>query len=213
MAETGTLRGTTVTLLARVAGVDEVGRGPIAGPVVAAAVILDPDRPVIGLADSKSLCPARREALATVIRERALAWSLGRAEVGEIDRLNIFHASLLAMKRAVEGLDDSPLLALVDGNRCPDLACAVRAVVGGDRRIAAISAASIVAKVARDAEMVELDATYPGYGLASHKGYCTAAHRAALARLGPLPIHRRSFAPVREAFAAALPPTARHREG
>lgn len=200
MADGGPGTAAGVTRLDRVAGVDEVGRGPIAGPVVAAAVILDPSRPVAGLADSKQLTARRREALAVSIRETALGWALGRAEVEEIDRLNILQASLLAMRRAVKALGAVPELALVDGNRCPELPCAVLALVGGDRRVAAISAASILAKVARDAEMVALDARYPGYGLAGHKGYPTAAHRAALQRLGPLPIHRRSFAPVRQAL-------------
>ncbi len=180
-----------------VAGVDEVGRGPLAGPVVAAAVILDPLRPIDGLADSKKLSEARREALAPVIREHALVWALGRAEVEEIDALNILHASLLAMRRAVLALATAPEFALIDGNRCPELPCPAEAVVKGDSRVAAISAASILAKVARDREMVELDAVYPGYGLAGHKGYPSPAHLDALARLGVTPIHRRSFAPVR----------------
>ncbi len=181
-----------------IAGVDEVGRGPLAGPVVAAAVILDPGRPIQGLADSKRLSPRRREVLAGLIRERALAWALGRAEVEEIDRLNILHASLLAMRRAVEALRLPPVKALVDGNRCPVLSCPAEAVVGGDALVACISAASILAKVARDAEMVALDRRYPGYGLAIHKGYPTAAHLEALRRLGASPLHRRSFRPVRE---------------
>ncbi|MFP4161080.1 MAG: ribonuclease HII [Ectothiorhodospira sp.] len=180
-----------------VAGVDEAGRGPLAGPVVAAAVILDPARPVDGVADSKTLQPARREALEPVIRETALAWALGICSPEEIDRLNILQATFLAMRRAVEGLARAPALVLVDGNRCPELPCAARAVVGGDRRVAAIGAASILAKVHRDRLMVDLDARHPGYGLAAHKGYPTAAHRAALVRLGPSPCHRRSFAPVR----------------
>lgn len=180
-----------------VAGVDEVGRGPLAGPVVAAAVILDPARPIEGLADSKKLSEARRDALAPIIRERALAWALGRAEVEEIDRINILQASLLAMRRAVLGLSTAPEFALIDGNRCPELPCLSEAVVKGDSRVAVISAASIIAKVARDREMVELDAQYPGYGLAGHKGYPSPAHLAALERLGVTPIHRRSFGPVR----------------
>jgi len=180
-----------------VAGVDEVGRGPLAGPVVAAAVILDPARPIVGLADSKKLSEARREALAPIIREQALAWALGRAEVEEIDAINILQASLLAMRRAVLALSVAPEFALIDGNRCPELPCPSEAVVKGDSRVAAISAASIIAKVARDHEMVALDAQYPGYGLAGHKGYPSPAHLAALQQLGVTSIHRRSFAPVR----------------
>ena len=180
----------------RIAGVDEVGRGPLAGPVVTAAVILDPARPIDGLNDSKKLSEKRREALSELIKERALAWSVGRAEVEEIDRINILQATMLAMSRAVEGLDPAPDHAMVDGNRCPELRCTVEAVVKGDGTVAAISAASIIAKVARDREMVELDAKYPGYGLAGHKGYPTKAHLEALERLGVTPIHRRSFGPV-----------------
>jgi ribonuclease HII len=185
----------------RLAGVDEVGRGPLAGPVVAAAVILDPARPIEGLADSKKLSANRRAQLAVEIRERALAWSLGRAEVEEIDRINILQASLLAMQRAVGALSLLPELVLVDGNRCPSLACPVRAVVRGDSLVPAISAASIIAKVSRDQEMLELDALYPGYGLAQHKGYPCRTHVQALQTLGVLPIHRRSYAPVRRALA------------
>lgn len=181
----------------RVAGVDEVGRGPLAGPVVAAAVILDPQRPIEGLRDSKQLTERRREVLAQQIREQALCWSLGRAEVEEIDRINILQASLLAMQRAVEGLDRLPELALVDGNHCPQLSCAAEAIIKGDTLVPAISAASIIAKVARDNEMVQLDAQYPGYGFASHKGYPSKFHLAALNTLGIAPIHRRSYAPVR----------------
>jgi ribonuclease HII len=189
-----------------VAGVDEVGRGPLAGPVVAAAVILDPNRPVSGLADSKALSPRRREALAMVIRDASLAWALGRAEVEEIDHINILQATLLAMRRAVAALHIRPQLALVDGNRCPGLPCETEAVVGGDRIVAVISAASILAKVARDEEMVRLDEQYPGYGLAAHKGYPTRAHVDALQRLGVSPIHRRSFGPVRRLLATGLSP-------
>jgi ribonuclease HII len=185
-----------------IAGVDEVGRGPLAGPVVAAAVILHPDRPIEGLADSKKLTEKRREALALEIRERALCWALGRAEAEEIDRLNILQASLLAMQRAVAGLSTAPGLALVDGNRAPQLACQVRTIVGGDASEPAISAASIVAKVARDREMVELDARYPGYGLAKHKGYPTRQHLEALLQLGVSEIHRRSFGPVQRLLSA-----------
>ena len=179
------------------AGVDEVGRGPLAGPVVAAAVMLDPARPVAGLKDSKKLSERHREDLAGVIRERALAWSLGRAEVHEIDRINILQASLLAMQRAVAALSVAPELVLVDGNRCPALDYPSRAVVRGDDLIPAISAASIIAKVSRDHEMIELDSRYPGYGLAKHKGYPSKAHLAALQTLGVTPVHRRSYAPVR----------------
>jgi ribonuclease HII len=159
-----------------IVGVDEVGRGPLAGPVVAAAVILDPNRPIEGLADSKKLSEKKRESMELAIKENSLAWSLGRAEVEEIDSLNILQASLLAMKRAVESLNISPSHALVDGNKCPDLACSVEAIVGGDSSEPVISAASIIAKVARDREMRELDIKYPGYGLAKHKGYPTKAH-------------------------------------
>lgn len=179
------------------AGVDEVGRGPLAGPVVAAAVILDPNNPIAGLADSKQLTARRRERLDLEIREKALCWSLGRAEVDEIDRLNILHASMLAMKRAVESLSILPQHALIDGNRCPALSCSAEAIVGGDATVSAISAASILAKVARDREMVELDSLYPGYGLARHKGYPTKVHIEALQALGASPIHRRSFGPVK----------------
>lgn len=180
-----------------VAGVDEVGRGPLAGPVVTAAVILDPARPIAGLADSKVLTERRREALFDEIRDKALCWALGRAEVEEIDTLNILQATMLAMRRAVLALDPAPRHVLVDGNRCPDLPCSAEAIVKGDGTVAVISAASILAKVSRDREMTALDAEYPGYGLAGHKGYPTRAHLAALAELGVSPIHRRSFAPVR----------------
>jgi ribonuclease HII len=185
-----------------VAGVDEVGRGPLCGAVVTAAVILDPARPILGLDDSKKLSAARREQLFDEIREKALAWCLGRAEVEEIDSLNIFHATLLAMQRAVEGLGIRPKLALIDGNRCPQLAVPSAAVVQGDSKVPAIAAASILAKVSRDREMAVLELHYPGYGFAAHKGYATAEHLEALRRLGPTPIHRRSFAPVREAWLA-----------
>ncbi len=182
-----------------VAGVDEAGRGPLAGPVTAAAVMLDPTRPIAGLADSKRLTAARREALETEIQTRALAWAVAAASPAEIDTLNILQASLLAMRRAVVALGRVPELALVDGNRCPTLDCPVQAIVGGDGKVAAIAAASILAKVARDREMVRLDDLYPGYGLAIHKGYPTADHLTALRALGPCAIHRRSFRPVREA--------------
>lgn len=181
----------------RVAGVDEAGRGPLAGPVIAAAVILDPARPLPGLRDSKQLSAPRRERLYGEIVATALAWSIGRAEVEEIDRINILQATLLAMQRAVTGLQPAAEFAVIDGNRCPALPVPARAIVRGDSRVAAISAASILAKVARDREMVELDRRYPGYGLAQHKGYPSKAHIAALEVLGPSPQHRRSFAPVR----------------
>jgi ribonuclease HII len=184
------------------AGVDEVGRGPLAGPVVAAAVILDPGHPIEGLADSKQLSEKRRESLARVIREQALAWSLGRAEVEEIDSINILQASLLAMQRAVAGLHISPELVLVDGNRCPSLAYPAQAVIKGDARVPAISAASVIAKVCRDQEMIELDQLYPGYGLARHKGYPSKLHLDALQALGVTPVHRRSYAPVRRLIEA-----------
>lgn len=183
-----------------IAGVDEVGRGPLAGPVMAAAVILDASRPIEGLADSKTLSARRREELSVLIRARALCWALGRAEVEEIDRLNILQASLLAMQRAVMALTIQPGLVLVDGNRPPRLACPVMTVVRGDATVPAISAASILAKVARDAEMCELDACYPDYGFAAHKGYPTPGHIAAILQQGICPIHRRSFAPVRQAM-------------
>lgn len=180
-----------------IAGVDEVGRGPLAGPVVTAAVILDPARPIEGLADSKAMSEAKRERLFEEIREKALAWAFGRCEVEEIDTLNILQATMLAMQRAVAGLSPQPEQALIDGNRCPPLPCPAEAVIKGDSRVAAISAASILAKVTRDREMVELDERYPGYGLAGHKGYPTKAHLQALQTLGVTPIHRTSFGPVR----------------
>lgn len=186
-----------------VAGVDEVGRGPLCGPVVTAAVILDPARPILGLNDSKKLSEARRERLFDEICEKALAWCIGRAEVEEIDRLNILQATFLAMQRAVAGLAVRPSLALIDGNRCPVLEVPAAPVVQGDGRVPAIAAASILAKVSRDREMAALDALYPGYGMAGHKGYPTPAHLEALRRLGPTPIHRRSFAPVRALLADA----------
>jgi ribonuclease HII len=185
-----------------VAGVDEVGRGPLCGAVVTAAVILDPARPILGLNDSKKLSEARRERLFDEISEKALAWCIGRAEVEEIDSLNILHATMLAMQRAVEGLSVKPKLALIDGNRCPKLAVPSAAVVQGDSKVPAIAAASILAKVSRDREMAALELHYPGYGFAAHKGYATAEHLEALRRLGPTPIHRRSFAPVRDAWLA-----------
>ncbi|WP_068829382.1 ribonuclease HII [Pseudomonas sp. BMS12] len=185
-----------------VAGVDEVGRGPLCGPVVTAAVILDPARPIAGLNDSKKLTEARREKLFDEIREKALAWCIARAEVEEIDRLNILHATMLAMQRAVEGLSVTPRLALIDGNRCPKLAVPSAPVVKGDSQVPAIAAASILAKVSRDREMQALEALYPGYGIGGHKGYPTPVHLEALKRLGATPIHRRSFAPVRAVLEA-----------
>jgi ribonuclease HII len=177
-------------------GVDEVGRGPLAGPVVAAAVILDPEQPIAGLADSKTLSPPRREHLAEQIRVQALAWSLGRAEVAEIDQHNILQATLLAMQRAVQTLSAAPDQVLVDGNRIPTLPYPARAIVGGDGSEPCIAAASIIAKVARDQEMVAADTVYPGYGFAQHKGYPTRQHLAALDQFGVTPLHRRSFRPV-----------------
>lgn len=187
-----------------VAGVDEVGRGPLVGAVVTAAVILDPARPIRGLADSKALSAAQRQRLADEIREKALCHALGRAEAHEIDELNVLRASLLAMQRAVAALGIAPQHVLVDGNRAPKFACAATAVVKGDARIAAISAASILAKVQRDAEMDALHERYPHYGFCRHKGYPTPEHLAALQAHGPIPEHRRSYAPVRAAIAARL---------
>ena len=181
----------------RVAGVDEAGRGPLAGPVVAGAVILDPHNPIDGLQDSKRLTAARREVLYVEIQEKALAWAVASADVGEIDRINILQATMLAMQRAVEALQPAAEHALIDGNRCPVLACPAQAIVKGDSRVAAISAASIMAKVTRDREMLSLDLQYPGYGLAQHKGYPSKAHIEALEKLGVTPIHRCSYAPVR----------------
>jgi ribonuclease HII len=183
-----------------VAGVGEVGRGPLAGDVVAAAVILG-DSPPAGLTDSKALSPRQRERLAETIRSEAVAWSLGRATVAEIDELNILQASLLAMRRAVEALSVQPSLVLVDGNHLPRWSYEARAVIKGDLSEPAISAASIVAKVTRDSEMVILDDLYPGYGFAAHKGYPTKAHLAALASLGVSPVHRQSFGPVKRLLA------------
>jgi len=185
-----------------VAGVDEAGCGPLAGPVFAAAVILDPTRPLEGLRDSKRLAPAARERLAPLIRERSLAWGIGLADAAEVDVLNVLGATWLAMRRALLALPMSPALVQVDGNRLPPrgqlgFTCTWRAEVGGDDRIAAISAASILAKTARDAWMREAARVYPGYGFEAHKGYPTPEHLQALARLGPCRLHRRSFGPVR----------------
>jgi len=197
-ADIASLEESAGTILA---GVDEAGRGPLAGPVVAAAVILNAAHPIDGLADSKTLSASRREILADQIRTHATAWALGMASVEEIDRLNILQATLLAMQRAVQGLSVTPDLVLVDGNCAPRLSCPVRTVVRGDALIKSISAASILAKVARDAILQKLDGDHPGYGFAVHKGYPTAAHQRALETLGPSPVHRRSFGPVRRLLA------------
>lgn len=187
----------------RLAGVDEVGRGPLIGAVVAAAVILPDNHGIIGLNDSKKLTEKRRETLSCEIHDVALAIGVGRAEPAEIDDINILQASLLAMKRAVENLPLAPTAVWVDGNRCPDLPYPARAIIGGDAKVPAISAASIVAKVIRDREMIALDAQYPQYGFARHKGYPTKAHLAALLAHGVLPGHRRSFGPVRRCLREA----------
>lgn len=185
-------------LTLRTAGVDEAGRGPLAGPVFAAAVILDPGRPIAGLADSKVLNAARREELAILIRERALAWCIASASVEEIDELNILQATMRAMRRACEGLHAAPQHIVVDGNQVPaGLGCPAQALVGGDAQVPAISAASILAKTARDADCLRLHERYPHYGFDQHKGYATALHLARLQEHGPSPVHRRSFAPVR----------------
>ncbi len=181
-----------------VAGVDEVGRGPLAGAVVTAAVILDPDKPIKGLDDSKKISEKKRSILAQQIKERALCYCIARAEHGEIDDLNIFQATLLAMRRAVEGLGIRPDRVLVDGKFCPNITYSCEAVVKGDSRVAAISAASILAKVERDNEMIALDKVWPGYGFAKHKGYPTKVHIEALQKLGVTPIHRRSYKPVQK---------------
>ncbi len=183
-----------------VAGVDEAGRGPLAGPVVAAAVILDPRRPIEGLDDSKKLNERQREALFPLIQEHSVAWSVIEITALEIDRLNILQATLLGMKKAIEALDPAPALALVDGNKAPDVTCAVRTIVQGDRLEPAISAASILAKVTRDRRMLAFHEKYPEYGFDRHKGYPTAEHRRLLQEIGPCKIHRRSFAPVRNAL-------------
>jgi|SRR5689334_8562258 len=194
-----------MALALRVCGVDEAGRGPLAGPVYAAAVVLDPDRKIRGLKDSKLLTAEIREELSIKIKERALAFAVAHASVEEIDRLNILRAALLAMRRAVESLGMLPDEALIDGTFCPELPCPSRAIVGGDRRRNVISAASILAKTARDAEMCRLHERYPQYGLAGHKGYSTPEHLAMLERYGPCEIHRRSFEPVRRFFSPELP--------
>ncbi len=183
------------------AGVDEVGRGPLAGPVVTAAVILDPQNPIEGLMDSKVLSEKKREALEPIIKKNALAWAIGRCEVEEIDQHNILQATMIAMQRAVAGLEQQPDKVLVDGNRTPDFGIPAEAIVKGDQSVPEICAASILAKVCRDREMVELDKVYPGYGLAKHKGYPTKAHVEALQRQGVTSIHRRSFGPVKKLLA------------
>lgn len=192
------IRGVFILIksIVTLAGVDEVGRGPLAGPVVTAAVILDPNQKIEGLMDSKKLSEKKRAYFAGLIKEKALAYAFGRAEVEEIDKVNILQATLIAMQRAVAALPIQPTEVLIDGNHCPDLPYKTQAIIGGDGKIAEISAASIIAKVARDQEMVAFDAQYPGYGFAKHKGYGTKVHMAALKALGPCPIHRRSFAPV-----------------
>ena len=179
-----------------ICGVDEAGRGPLAGPVVAAAVILDAKNPIDGLNDSKKLSAKRRESLAVEIRAKALAWAIAEATVEEIDRINILQASLLAMQRAVAGLQISPVKALIDGNKCPDLRCPSEAIVGGDGKVTTIAAASILAKTVRDAGMLELHATFPVYGFDRHMGYPTAFHLKALRENGICPAHRRSYGPV-----------------
>jgi ribonuclease HII len=180
-----------------IVGIDEAGRGPLAGPVYAAAVILDPGRRIRGLKDSKLLLPPRREELALEVKKKAIAWAVASCDVSEIDTLNILRATLLAMRRAFEALGVTPIEALVDGDRMPDLGtCPTHPIIKGDRWVPVISAASILAKTARDALLVELDREYPAYGFAQHKGYATPEHLAALERHGPCPIHRRSFAPV-----------------
>ncbi|MDP5291638.1 ribonuclease HII [Oceanimonas sp. CHS3-5] len=186
-----------------VAGVDEVGRGPLVGDVVTAAVILDPNHPIPGLADSKTISEKKREKLAPLIREHALAWAIGRCSAAEIDQLNILQATMLAMTRAVAGLAVQPGFVFIDGNRCPALPMPAEAVVKGDSRVAEISAASILAKVERDNEMLALDALHPQYGFARHKGYPTKEHLAALAEHGALPEHRKSFKPVARALEGA----------
>ncbi len=180
-----------------IAGVDEAGRGPLAGPVFAAAVILPPDHPIIGLKDSKKLSEKQRETLANAIKQHALSFAIGRAEVAEIDKLNILQATLLAMQRAIAALTLEPHLILVDGNQCPKVKQPVKAIIKGDQTEQVISAASILAKVARDHEMLILDQHYPQYGFAQHKGYGTQQHLAALKKYGPADIHRMTFAPVK----------------
>ena len=186
-----------------IAGVDEVGRGPLAGSVVAAAVILNPAKRIDGLLDSKLLTEAARERLDVEIRAHALSYCIAEASVEEIDTINILHASMLAMQRAVEGLNIQPNIALIDGNRCPEIDCPSTAIVKGDQRVQAISAASIIAKVSRDRAMMDLHEQHPEYGFDSHKGYPTAQHRQAILDHGVIDLHRRSFKPVKEALAKA----------
>ena len=188
-----------------ICGVDEAGRGPLAGPVFAAAVILDPTKPIIGLRDSKKLSPTRRDELALIIQRDALAWSIAQCSAAEIDALNILQATMLAMRRAIEGLSVAPTLALIDGNRCPVTTIRTEAIVKGDDKVIEISAASILAKTARDALLLEMHARYPQYGFDQHKGYPTALHLARLREHGVTPEHRRSYAPVRELLNEATP--------
>lgn len=192
------IQSETIGQIKLIAGVDEAGRGPLAGPVVAAAVILDNSRSIEGLGDSKAIPEKRRQLLAQQIRQLAIAWAIGQVEHNEIDELNILNASMLAMQKAVLNLAVRPHHVQVDGNRCPELDCSVEAIVKGDASIEVIGAASILAKVYRDTLMIEMDRRYPGYGFAKHKGYPTKQHNEALARLGVCEIHRRSFAPVRK---------------
>ncbi|HEX7048401.1 MAG TPA: ribonuclease HII [Gammaproteobacteria bacterium] len=189
--------------LTHIAGVDEVGRGPLAGPVVAAAVILDPSRPVEGLRDSKQLSPARREELSVILKECVHAWAIGFCTPAEIDEHNILQASMLAMRRAIEALQITPQFVQVDGNRCPEIRIPSEAIIGGDDCVPCISAASIIAKVYRDAEMVRLHEQFPMYGFDRNKGYPTSEHLAALDEHGATIVHRRSFAPVRNCLARA----------
>ena len=188
-----------------ICGVDEAGRGPLAGPVFAAAVILDPARPIEGLRDSKKLTAARRDVLALQIRQRALAWSIAQCSEEEIDRLNILQATMLAMRRAVEGLSIQPTLALIDGNRCPVVTMHCEAIIKGDNKVPAISAASILAKTARDAALITLHQQFPEYAFDQHKGYPTALHLARLREHGVSPVHRKSYAPVRALLAVEQP--------
>ena len=186
-----------------ICGVDEAGRGPLAGPVFAAAVILDPAKPIAGLRDSKKLSPTRRDELALIIQRDALAWSIAQCSAAEIDALNILQATMLAMRRAIEGLSVAPTLALIDGNRCPVTTIRTEAIVKGDDKVIEISAASILAKTARDALLLEMHARYPQYAFDQHKGYPTALHLARLKEYGVTPEHRRSYAPVRELLSEA----------